>query len=132
MNPGAENGAEKRLSRRKFVKRTALGGLALTGGGLVYSLFRKAPGPSYPATYSTRVKPLPTFTGNRPNIIIINADDLVRRPVLLRLSGDRNPEYRRTCPGGYPLHRFSHLRRGLHPLSCGTAYGQVSRPHDAG
>jgi len=76
MNSGAGNGAKKRLSRRKFVKRAALGGLALTGGGLAYSLFRKAPGPSYPATYSTRVKPLPTFAGNRPNIIIINADDL--------------------------------------------------------
>jgi len=65
-----------RMSRRKFVKRAALGGLALTGGGLGFSLLRRSPRPIYPATYSSGVSPLSSFVGQRPNIIIINADDL--------------------------------------------------------
>ncbi len=64
------------LSRKKFVKRAALGGLALTGGGLAYSLFRKAPGPAYPLAYQTTLSPLPSFSGDPPNIVLINADDL--------------------------------------------------------
>ncbi|MFC1661811.1 sulfatase [Gemmatimonadota bacterium] len=67
---------KKRLSRRKFVTRAALGGLALSGGGVAYSLFRTPSGPPYPATYTNRVRPLPSFAGERPNIVIINADDL--------------------------------------------------------
>jgi arylsulfatase A-like enzyme len=64
------------LPRRTFVKRVAWGGLALAGGGLAYSLLRRSPGPAYPLTYQTTVGPLPSFSGKRPNIILINADDL--------------------------------------------------------
>jgi len=66
----------KRLSRRKFFKRAALGGLALTGGGLAYSLMRRTPSPSYPAGLRDSVLPLPEFDGARPNIVLINTDDL--------------------------------------------------------
>jgi uncharacterized sulfatase len=67
---------DKRLSRRKFVKRATLGGLALAGGGTAYSLLRGRPGPEYPNAYRAEVRPLPSFDGNPPNIVIINADDL--------------------------------------------------------
>lgn len=67
---------KQRLSRRKFVRGAALGGLGLAGGGLAYSLFRKTPGPAYPPDYLDAVSPLPDFAGDRPNIILINADDL--------------------------------------------------------
>jgi arylsulfatase A-like enzyme len=66
----------KRLSRRKFVTRAALGGLALAGGGAAYSLLRKAPGPVYPPGLRGTVGPLPGFTGRRPNIVLIVTDDL--------------------------------------------------------
>ncbi|MFH1765325.1 MAG: sulfatase [Gemmatimonadota bacterium] len=69
-------GEKRRLSRRKFVKRAALGGLGLAGGGLAYSLLRKTPGPAYPPEYLGAVSPLADFVGDRPNIILINADDL--------------------------------------------------------
>ncbi len=58
------------------MKRAALGGLGLAGGGLAYSLLRKTPGPEYPPEYLTTVSPLADFDGDRPNIILINADDL--------------------------------------------------------
>jgi arylsulfatase A len=67
---------KKRLSRRKFVRRAALGGAALAGGGLAYSLFRRGPSPAYPATWLNTVRPSPGFSGRRPNIVLINADDL--------------------------------------------------------
>jgi len=67
---------EKRVSRRKFAKRAALGGLALAGGGLAWSVFRRTPGPDYPATWLDGVEPLPDFAAERPNIVLINADDL--------------------------------------------------------
>jgi uncharacterized sulfatase len=65
-----------RISRRRFLKRTALGGLALTGGGAAYSLLRNVPGPAYPDRPGATVRQLPAFTGPRPNIILVNADDL--------------------------------------------------------
>lgn len=67
---------EKRVSRRKFVRRAALGGLALTGGGVAYSLFRDPSGPAYPATAPRNLEPVTIGSGPRPNIVIINADDL--------------------------------------------------------
>lgn len=67
---------KQKQSRRKFVKGAAVGGLALAGGSLAYSLFRRTPGPAYPTDWLERVSPLPDFAGERPNIIIINADDL--------------------------------------------------------
>ena len=67
---------KKRLSRRKFVGRAALGGAALAGGGLAYSLFRKGPSPAYPERWLDTVRPSPGFRGPRRNIVLINADDL--------------------------------------------------------
>ncbi len=58
------------------MKRAARGGLGLAGGGLAYSLLRKTPGPEYPPEYLNTVSPLADFVGDRPNIILINADDL--------------------------------------------------------
>ncbi len=58
------------------MKRAALGGLGLASGGLAYSLLRKTPGPEYPPEYLNTVSPLADFVGDRPNIILINADDL--------------------------------------------------------
>jgi arylsulfatase A-like enzyme len=69
-------GEKRPLSRRKFVKKVALGGLGLAGGGLAYSLLRKPPGPAYPPESLDAVGPLQDFAGNRPNIVLINADDL--------------------------------------------------------
>ena len=69
-------GEQQPLSRRKFVKRAALGGMGLAGGGLAYSLLKNGPGPAYPPAYLDSVEPLPDFGGARPNIILINADDL--------------------------------------------------------
>jgi uncharacterized sulfatase len=67
---------KKKLTRKTFLKRAALGGVALAGGGLTYSVLRRPPGPAYPGTYLTSVEPLPSFTRRRPNIIVIKADDL--------------------------------------------------------
>jgi arylsulfatase A-like enzyme len=67
---------EKRVSRRKFVKRAALGGLALTGGGVAYSLLRSPAGPSYPTTALYPPDFPPPVGGSQPNIVLINADDL--------------------------------------------------------
>jgi arylsulfatase A-like enzyme len=68
--------ADRRLSRRKFVKRVAAGGAVLAGGGLAYSLLRGPRGPEYPAVAFGGLSPLPDFTGRRPNIVLVNADDL--------------------------------------------------------
>jgi len=68
--------ADHRLSRRKFVKRVAAGGAVLAGGGLAYSLLRAPRGPEYPAVAGGGLGPLPDFTGRRPNIVLVNADDL--------------------------------------------------------
>ena len=67
---------EKRGSRRKFVKRAALGGTALAGGGLAWSFFRSTPGPDYPATWINGMEPLRDFVTERPNVVLINANDL--------------------------------------------------------
>ena len=92
-------GEDQRLSRRRFVKRAALGSLGLAGGSLVYSLFKKAPGPAYPPVSLGGVRHLPDFLGDRPNLILINADDLgygdlscygstaIRTPNIDRLAG---------------------------------------------
>jgi uncharacterized sulfatase len=66
----------KRLTRRKFVRRAALGGLALAGGGAAYALFKRSPPPEYPAGLAGTVGRVPGFTGRRPNIVLINTDDL--------------------------------------------------------
>ncbi len=58
------------------MRRAALGGLALAGGGAAWSLMRQAPGPSYPAGLEGAVHPLPGFSGRPPNIVLIVADDL--------------------------------------------------------
>ena len=67
---------DRRLSRRKFVKRVAAGGAVLAGGGLAYSCLRGPSGPEYPATAFGGLHPLQDFTGRRPDIVLINADDL--------------------------------------------------------
>lgn len=67
---------EKGFTRRKFVKRAAVGGAAVAGGGLAYSLLKGHPGPSYPPGPLATTAPLPDFQGPRPNIVLINADDL--------------------------------------------------------
>ena len=58
------------------MKRAAWGGAALTGGGVAYSLLRGNQGPAYPTTEAPGLEPLESFAGPRPNIVIINADDL--------------------------------------------------------
>jgi len=68
--------ADRRLSRRKFVKRVAAGGAVLAGGGLAYSLLRGPGGPRYPAVAFGGLSPLPGFSGRRPDIVLVNADDL--------------------------------------------------------
>ena len=68
--------ADRRLSRRKFVKRVAAGGAVLVGGGLAYSLLRGSGGPRYPAVAFGGLSPLPGFSGRRPDIVLVNADDL--------------------------------------------------------
>ncbi len=67
---------DKQLSRRKFVKRAALGGMALAGGGTALSLLKGRPKPDYPANRQLGLRPLASFGGTPPNIVIINADDL--------------------------------------------------------
>ncbi len=67
---------EGRISRRKLMRRLALGGLGLVGGGVAYSLLRSPGGPDYPVARSGGVEALPGFDGRPPNIILINADDL--------------------------------------------------------
>jgi uncharacterized sulfatase len=64
------------VTRRKFLRRAGMGGLALAGGGLAWSLLRRPRTPDYPATWLNTVGPSPDFDGVRPNIILINADDL--------------------------------------------------------
>jgi arylsulfatase A-like enzyme len=68
--------SDNRWSRRTFIKRTALGGATLAGGGLAYSLLRGSGGPSYPPGAREAVEVLPAFSGEPPNIVLINADDL--------------------------------------------------------
>ena len=69
-------GKEKRRPRWTFVKWFGFGCLAFAVVVLVLALLKKPPAPAYPATFETSVPPLPSFAGDRPNIIIINADDL--------------------------------------------------------
>jgi len=66
----------KRFSRKSFVKGAALGGLALAGGGLAYALLRRGPTPAYPDRWLDPRGPSPDLTGSRPNVVLINADDL--------------------------------------------------------
>jgi len=63
-------------SRRTFVRRAAVGGAALAGGGLAYAVLKGQTGPDYPDVESPGLEPLPGFNGTPPNIILINADDL--------------------------------------------------------
>jgi uncharacterized sulfatase len=67
---------KSRLSRRKFVGRAAIGGLAVSGAGVAYSLLREHPGPAYPETEGVPLKPLTADAGPQPNLVLINADDL--------------------------------------------------------
>jgi uncharacterized sulfatase len=63
-------------SGKKVFRKAVLGGAVLVLAGLAYSLFRGVPGPDYPTGFRDSVDPLPDFDGERPNIILINADDL--------------------------------------------------------
>jgi arylsulfatase A len=67
---------EKRQSTRKFIKRAGWVSVILAVSVLAFALLRTPPGPAYPDAYETSVDPLPSFAGEPPNIIIINADDL--------------------------------------------------------
>ncbi len=67
---------EKTHSRRTFLRRAALGGAAVAGGGLAYLLVRRPSGPAYPLGVRETVTPLPNVPGPGPNIVLINADDL--------------------------------------------------------
>ncbi len=85
---------KKRVSRRKFVRRAALGGAALAAGGTAWSLLRRAPGADYPDAWLEGAQPAQgpgpapeaggaatregasATAGPRPNIVLINADDL--------------------------------------------------------
>jgi uncharacterized sulfatase len=67
---------KKPSSRKRLFRRAVLGGLVLSFAGLVYSILRDVPGPDYPAEHGGTLDPLPDFDAARPNIILINADDL--------------------------------------------------------
>ncbi len=68
---------DKKLSRRKFVKRAAMGGAAVIAGGYAYSHLTRPRPPEYPAGCAADGSALKVAAGAaRPNIIIINADDL--------------------------------------------------------
>jgi uncharacterized sulfatase len=87
---------KKQVSRRKFVRKAALGGAALAAGGAAWSLLRKAPGPRYPeawlgdarlsggqgptpdnsAASRAGAAEAPAAAAARPNIVLIIADDL--------------------------------------------------------
>lgn len=63
------------LTRRKFIKKVATGGLSLAIGGTAYSCASK-PLLNYPEEQPDIVKKISGYSNNPPNIIIINADDL--------------------------------------------------------
>lgn len=67
---------EKKLDRRTFIRRAALGGTALAGGGLAYALLRRPEGPAYPSGNGRVLERLPGPDSWRPNVVLINADDL--------------------------------------------------------
>jgi len=67
--------ADKKLTRREFVKWAAAGGLTLSAGPMLYSCSKKIH-PDVIQTENELIKRLQGGAPSPPNIIIINADDL--------------------------------------------------------
>jgi len=67
--------ADKKLTRREFVKLAAAGGLTLSAGPMLYSCSKKIH-PDVIQTENELIKRLQGGAPSPPNIIIINADDL--------------------------------------------------------
>lgn len=71
------NNSEQPVNRRKFVKRAAMGALALAAGGAYYNKSRNHEELIYPENWTGAESALKTTkVSGAPNIIIINADDL--------------------------------------------------------
>lgn len=67
--------AEKKLTRREFVKKVAAGGLTLSAGSMLYACSKKLH-PDVIQNERDLIANLAGYSGTPPNIIIINADDL--------------------------------------------------------
>lgn len=64
------------MERKKFLRGAAVGGLSVAAGGMAYSFLRKPEGPSYPEAWMGPWAPTMDPDARRPNILLINADDL--------------------------------------------------------
>ena len=64
------------VSRRRFLRWGLGGGLALAGGWALWRMSEPPQGPVYPGACADSAGKLPGFTGEPPNVVLINMDDL--------------------------------------------------------